>query len=95
MKTSYWRNLNLISIVVLMVSSTAALADGGKISGLYFGDYYYIAAHHNEDLKSRNGFWTRRVYLTNDQKLNETISSPVRFEMNSPDGMAAEGGKNV
>lgn len=95
MKMSYWRNLSLISIVVLMISSAVALAGGGKISGLYFGDYYYIAAHHNEDLESRNGFWTRRVYLTYDQKLNETFSSRVRFEMNSPDGLAGEGGKNV
>ena len=78
------------------MSSTAVLADGGKISGLYFGDYYYIAAHHNEERKSRNGFWTRRVYLTYDQKLNETFSSRLRFEMNSPDGLKADAaGKNI
>ena len=92
---SYLRHLSLISIVLYLISSPSVFADGGKISGLYFGDYYYITAHHNEDLKSRNGFWTRRVYLTYDQKLNETFSSRVRFEMNSPDGLAGEGGKNV
>ena len=96
MKISYWHYLALISVVVLTMSSSAVVADGGKISGLYFGDYYYIAAHHNEELKSRNGFWTRRVYLTYDQKLNETFSSRLRFEMNSPDGLK-EGavGKNI
>ena len=96
MKISYWHCLALISIVVLIMSSTAVLADGGQISGLYFGDYYYIAAHHNEERKSRNGFWTRRVYLTYDQKLNETFSSRLRFEMNSPDGLKADAaGKNI
>ena len=93
---NYWRILSLISISVLMMISSAVVADGGKISGLYFGDYYYIAAHHNEELKSHNGFWTRRVYLTYDQKLNETFSSRLRFEVNSPDGLK-EGavGKNI
>ena len=78
------------------MSSSAVVADGGKISGLYFGDYYYIAAHHNEELKSRNGFWTRRVYLTYDQKLNDIFSSRLRFELNSPDGLKAGAvGKNI
>ena len=96
MKTNHWRCLGLISVVVLIISSAAALADGGKISAVYFGDFYYIAAHHNEELKSRNGFWTRRVYLTYDRKLNETFSSRVRFEVNSPDGLKeGASGKNV
>ena len=96
MKLSYLRNLSLISIVLFIIGSPAVFADGGKISGLYFGDYYYIAAHNNEELKSRNGFWTRRVYLTYDQKLNETFSSRLRFEINSPDGLAAgASGKNI
>ena len=91
MKISYWHYLALISVVVLTMSSSAVVADGGKISGLYFGDYYYIAAHHNEERKSRNGFWTRRVYLRYDQKLNEIFSSRVRFEMANPDGLMASG----
>ena len=96
MKISFWHYLALISVVVLTMSSSAVVADDGKISGLYFGDYYYIAAHHNEERKSRNGFWTRRVYLTYDQKLNETFSSRLRFEMNSPDGLKADAaGKNI
>ena len=96
MKTNHWRCLGLISVVVFIISSAAVLADGGKISAVYFGDYYYIAAHHNEELESRNGFWTRRVYLTYDRKLNETFSSRVRFEVNSPDGLKeGASGKNV
>ena len=90
MKISFWHYLALISVVVLTMSSSVVVADGGKISGLYFGDYYYIAAHHNEELKSRNGFWTRRVYLRYDQKLNEIFSSRVRFEMANPDGLDSE-----
>ena len=96
MKISFWHYLALISVVVLTMSSSVVVADGGKISGLYFGDYYYIAAHHNEELKSRNGFWTRRVYLRYDQKLNEIFSSRVRFEMANPDGlMASAVGKTI
>ncbi len=89
MKTNYWQNLSLISIVVLMFSATVVVADSGKFSALYFGDYYYFASHHSEDLEGRNGFWTRRVYLTYNRKLNETLSSRVRFEMASPDGLTA------
>ena len=96
MKTVNLRNLVLISVVAMILSSTTTFADGGKISGLYFGDYYYIAAHNNPELKSRNGFWTRRVYLTYNQKLNETFSSRLRFEINSPDGLqSSASGKNI
>ncbi len=42
-----------------------------KISGLAFGDFYWIAANHDENLKDRNGFWFRRLYLTFDKALTE------------------------
>jgi hypothetical protein len=72
------------------VGSAVALADGGKISGLFFSDYYYIAANHNADLESRNGFWYRRVYLTYDKKLDSEFAIRLRLEMNSPDGLSED-----
>ena len=69
------------------MGSTAVSADGGKLGGLFFSDYYYIAANHNKDLESRNGFWICRIYLKYEQKLNETFSTRVRLEMGSPDGL--------
>lgn len=55
----------------------------GKISGYMFGDYYYMAGNHNEDLEGTNGFWMRRIYVTYDKGLSEAFSMRFRIEMNS------------
>ena len=55
-----------------------------KISGLMFGDYYWVAADHRDALEDQNGFWFRRIYLTYDQKFSESFSMRLRLEMNSP-----------
>ncbi len=55
-----------------------------KISGLAFGDYYWLGSHHDEDLEGRNGFWFRRIYLTFDFGLSEEIDFRLRFEAASP-----------
>ncbi len=54
-----------------------------KISALAFGDFYWIAANHDETLKDRNGFWFRRLYLTFDKAMTEQLDMRLRFEMNS------------
>ncbi|RPJ87457.1 MAG: hypothetical protein EHM18_01035 [Acidobacteria bacterium] len=54
-----------------------------KLSGLAFGDYYYIAGNHDPSLEDDNGFWLRRVYLTFDKPLSDAIDARARFEMNS------------
>ncbi|MEE2822330.1 MAG: porin, partial [Acidobacteriota bacterium] len=54
-----------------------------KISGHVFGDYYWMATHHDPNLKNRNGFWIRRAYLGLDKKLNQDFDILLRFEMNS------------
>ncbi len=54
-----------------------------KISGLVFGDYYWVASNHNNSLEDSNGFWLRRMYLTFDKPLTKTIDTRLRFEMNS------------
>jgi hypothetical protein len=55
-----------------------------KISGLLFGDYYWLAADHRESLENQNGFWLRRVYLTYDHTFSQAFSTRLRLEMNSP-----------
>ena len=54
-----------------------------KISGLVFGDYYYVAANHRDELEGQNGFWLRRVYFTYDQTLSKAFSMRFRLELNS------------
>ena len=54
-----------------------------KISGYLFGDYYWMAAHHDPGLEDRNGFWVRRTYLTFDKGLSPGFDMRLRLEMNS------------
>ena len=57
-----------------------------KISGLAFGDYYDVAANHDESLEGRNGFWFRRIYLTFDFEVDEDVDFRLRLEAASGDG---------
>jgi len=68
----------------------AALALGFVVSearaevnwqGYMFGDLYYVAEHHNQDIKNANGFWFRRIYSTWDFTLSDTIKGRLRLEM--------------
>src|SRR6185503_4120575 len=43
-----------------------------KISGLMFGDYFWVATDHRDAIEDQNGFWFRRIYLTYDQKFSES-----------------------
>lgn len=73
----------IISTAMTLFLFGNALASDGKISGYMFGDYYYVASNHDEDLENQNGFWFRRIYLTYDQGLEENFSVRLRLEMNS------------
>jgi hypothetical protein len=65
-------------------SQDAPISDPGmKIGGYVFGDYYWMASHHDPDLEDRNGFWIRRTYLTLDKPLSQDFDMRLRFEMNS------------
>lgn len=54
------------------------------LSGLAFGDYYYVADHHRDELEGRNGFWVRRAYVTLESELAEEVDFRIRFEARSP-----------
>ncbi len=62
---------------------TPASDPGVKISGYVFGDYYWMADHHDAGLKDRNGFWVRRTYLTFDKRHSPDFDWRLRLEMNS------------
>jgi len=71
------------SVVPSPAQDTPKSDPGIKISGLAFGDFFWIAANHNESLKDNNGFWFRRLYLTFDKAMTEQLDMRLRFEMNS------------
>jgi len=73
----------LLYPLLMIVTSKMGYAEQGKISGFMFGDYYYVAANHNQDLEDKNGLWLRRIYVTYDQGLNEDFAVRFRMEMSS------------
>src|SRR3990170_722779 len=75
-----------IVLFILLFAGSAALAQENAFhfSGYMFGDYYYVAKNHREDIKGENGFWFRRIYFTVDKGLNESFDIRFRLEMNSP-----------
>lgn len=80
--------LKAFLILLLCSLSTSAVAqievgDKGKLSGLVFGDYYWIPYNHNSELEGNNGFQIRRVYFTYDRKISDSFSTRLRLEMNS------------
>lgn len=83
---------NLLTIIIILFATAGTEAvhaqtgaqSSQRLSAFLYSDFYYIAQNHNEDLKGENGFWTRRVYFTYDNRLNERFTARFRLEMNSP-----------
>lgn len=69
---------------MLSLACSSAWAGEGELSGLVFGDYFFVVNHHRSAIEDQNGFWFRRIYLTYDQELTEEFSLRARLEMNSP-----------
>lgn len=82
-KKVYKQSFLLIVLLLLAVHASFAQSkeNKGDLSALFFGDYYWFAANHNEDFEGNNGFWIRRVYLTYDYQISESFSGRVRLEM--------------
>lgn len=82
------KRLALLCLLFIGFSATQSFAqitigDDATLSGRVYSDYYWMAQHHNEDIDGKNGFWFRRIYMTYNRDLNESISTRVRLEMNS------------
>lgn len=83
MKRIHFLCLLFLCIITFQSKAQVPVGDKGEFSGLVFGDYYWIANHHQGDLENQNGFWLRRVYLTYDHTYSDVFSSRLRLEMNS------------
>lgn len=53
-------------------------------SGYMMGDYYYVAQNNNAEIEGQNGFWFRRIYFTQDNKLSDEFQVRLRLELGSP-----------
>lgn len=61
------------------LAPSAAPAAENKLGGYMFGDYYYNLSGPRE---KENGFWWRRIYLTDDLKWTDKFSGRFRLEAN-------------
>ncbi len=78
----YFRR-GILPLMCLLLSSASVLwGNEGRISGYFFGDYYYVLKSHNAGLEDRNGFQYRRVYFDYDKELSDAFSMRFRLEMN-------------
>jgi hypothetical protein len=73
-----------LGLIVLALASDRSSAGEGKFSGEVFGDIYWIAADHDSAIVDRNGVWIRRVNLTHDYKVDDSFSTRVRLEAQTP-----------
>lgn len=63
--------------------AAAQTAPPYKLSGLVFGDYYYFPKQHLASWEDQHGLWIRRAYFTYDHTFSPTLTTRLRFEMNS------------
>ena len=72
----------------------AAQAEGGKIKGVMFGEYYYVLAADGTDAKQprkRNAFRFRRLYFTYQKDIATDFA--IRFRLEAKDAGFAQGAK--
>lgn len=93
---SVCRFVLVISAVALPVHAQPAAPSAGtsqapaqqpapafRLTGYMFGDFYWVANHHDPSLEGHNGFWFRRIYFTYDHTLSPAFSTRFRLELNS------------
>jgi hypothetical protein len=70
----------ILLVLAVLVFGFVASGAQAEVSwqGYMFGDYYYVAEHHNPDIKNANGFWFRRIYSTWDFTLSDTFKGRYR-----------------
>ncbi len=90
-KEIYMKKFFFYLIVSLLVVWSGVLAQP-KFSGLFFGDYYYMANNHVGNQKTMQAFDYRRIYLTTDYAIAEDVMA--RFRMESDPGASSLGAGN-
>ncbi len=86
-------------LMVLVVLVFLAVRLDAAISGVVFGDYYFVPTHHAEKdgaklYEGQNGLWFRRIYLTYDSDLSDKIKGRIRLEASS-DGKFNSAAANI
>lgn len=64
----------------LSMSMISAADDQGKFSGVMFGDLYLFDKHHDPAIQGKQGFWTRRMTLSYDRKIDAKMDMKLQFE---------------
>lgn len=77
------KNAVWVALILSGLGSVYA-QDAVKISGVMFGDIYYISSSNIDTLKGQYGFLARRINLNFDKKQDENVNIRVRLEMESP-----------
>ena len=80
-----------ISLSAACVVHAQSESDPGTLSGLVFGDIYYVGGHHDSSIEGMNGFWFRRIYLTYDRTIDENLMLRLRHEAASPGDFSSSG----
>jgi len=73
----------VVAILALGLMTIPAGAQG-KFDGYMIAEYFSVLNHHDEDIQDRHGLWLRRIYLTYNNNLTDTIKMRLRLEMASP-----------
>ncbi len=79
----------LAALAALLLSPALAADDGSpfdrtRIAAVAFGDAYWMAEHQDPEIEGASGFWFRRINLTLDHELSDSLSVRLRFEAASP-----------
>lgn len=78
------KRIVLMMIVVASFVSMEAFGQvklgDGKLSGLFYLDFYTVGEHHDATIDGKDGIWIRRVYLTYDHKLGDRAAFRIRWE---------------
>lgn len=83
--------LGLATMLCVASSPKSALSQETSVGGLFFGDYFAVAQHHDADLEGANGFWARRLYLTFNTRFSDAVDTRARFEAASPGDFTTAG----
>ncbi len=84
----------LAALMIAAWSPTELKGQETTIGGLFFGDYYRVASHHDSELDGANGFWARRMYLTVNTRFTSEWDARVRLEAGTPGDFETSGTMN-
>lgn len=73
-----------ISTAPLAAQDLAQWLERTELGVLFFGDAYWVAENHDPEIEGQTGFWIRRIYLTLDHEVSETVDFRLRMEAASP-----------